>query len=347
MPGPGPTRITKIALPFRAEGRLTAMSGEPEIYAPLDGDGLPSQVGGQRNGTTLYYSPYRGNHITLYKAGKWHDVIFNELSITNSTLGDSLAIGVGPYDVFIYLDNSGDAQIEFGDAYGQFMRPANRIGNQDGIPVKFGDSTRRLVGTIATCSEGRHTAPFKFWSGGNVNLISNLYNAVPKHGIGIEGYKSNPGGLSSFDLTASANGNWQVPEFLVGVVNTYAYAGHLDFSGDAIYSNWVTCENRQVRIVMKCKMRNAGATKYGMGVVFNTGDDIYDISRILRSCQTTLDELDGVVNLDVICPAGLYGSFMAFFAEGGTKVAHVDVSDKPRTGLDDNVLTYISVLGEF
>jgi hypothetical protein len=344
------TIATKFSLPFRAEGRLTSVTGQPLMYDSLL---VPLQGGFGEHSPTLYYTPYKGQHLSLYDGGKWIDFVFDEFSISNAGLADSLLVANGPYDVFAYIDGGGLPALEFGTKYGQFMRPANRIQLQDGIEVKYGDPTRRLLGTIATVAQGNHTPPYLFWKGTNVNFIANRYNEEPFLGLGWEGMWGTPGSPSGFDLTADANGQWQIPLFLGANPANYSYPGHFAADGDGIYTNWVCCKPTMVRVSAKVKMLKGGCTKYGAGILINGGDDVYDATKIYKTATTTLDELNAVITTAFVCPPGVWGSFLGFFAEGGTKVAHVEVSDTPRgaTGnvhapyvpYTDPLLTYIEV----
>lgn len=322
------------------EGRLTVVSGQA-IPVDVDGSGNPIQIGTGHNNTLLYYTPYKGNRISLYVSGVWVLYTFAELQISNAGLGDSLNPLVGPYDVFAFLNGSGDVALEFGPAYGQFTRPANRIVLQDGVQVKFGDPTRKLIGTIATVSVGNHTAPFLFWDGSNVRFVSNLYNAVPLYGYGQEGYVDDDT-KHAFAVSPVSGGLWQIPLFIGPNVNGISWPGHVPplATGDGIYANWVCCEPRRVRVHLKVNMENNGATVYGAGIVINAGDDIYDATLVVMSTETTDPTLDDEITTEFTCPPGVFGSFAAFFAEGGSQTANVVVNDKRRGAAVSPRLTY-------
>lgn len=71
-------------------GRLTLVSG------------VPNPKGDQVSKTTLYWTPYNGNQISLYDgASKWNTRTFSEISLALGTLSDATI-----YDVFLY-DNAG------------------------------------------------------------------------------------------------------------------------------------------------------------------------------------------------------------------------------------------------
>ncbi len=101
---------------------------------------------GQGN-TTCYFTPFRGNVVSLYDGTRWKLYTFSELSLSLSGFTASL-----PYDVFLY-DNSGTLTLE-GVAWTSALVRATALVLQDGVYVKSGDTTRRWVGTIATSGTG-------------------------------------------------------------------------------------------------------------------------------------------------------------------------------------------------
>lgn len=318
-------------------GRLTVVSGQP-VPVTVDSNGVPVQIGTGHNSDTLYYTPYKSNKVNLYKGGQWLVYTFSELSISNVGLGDSANPAVGPYDVFLYADDMDNVQMEFSRPWGSFVHRTDLIAMQDGIPVKASDPTRKLIGTVALVSVGLHTPPFLFWDGSNVRYTCNLYNEIPVYGFGLEGNANNDA-LDSFVLTSAAAGGWQIPLFLGTNVSDYAYAGHPG-AGDAIYAAWVCCETRRVRVTGKVNMANAGAVTYGAGIGVNFGDDQYDVTKIVDTTETQDDTLEDEVETEFMCPPGIFVSYLSFFAEGGTQVATVNVSDKKRTTGNNTLLTF-------
>jgi len=121
------------APPSVAEGRLTMATGDP--------------TGDTSSGTTLYYTPYNGNRIGLYDgSANWDIITFSEISIAIPATTDT------NYDVYIYNDG-GTATLELTawttSTFGSGTR-ATAVTKQDGIDVKTGATTRRLVGIIRT-----------------------------------------------------------------------------------------------------------------------------------------------------------------------------------------------------
>lgn len=123
--------------------------------------------------TSVNFSPYNGNAIGLFSGTAWILRTFVETNIPLGTLTSGL-----PYDVFCY-DNSGTAAFEL-LAWTNGTTRATAIALQNGIPVKFGATTRRLVGTIYTDST---TTTIDDAGGltsqvGGKRFVANLYNQV-------------------------------------------------------------------------------------------------------------------------------------------------------------------------
>ena len=98
----------------------------------------------QSGQSTLYLVPYTGNTISLHDGTNWKTSIASgtvvSLSITGLTSGR-------PYDVFAY-DNSGVPALEFGTVWTTVNTRADAIQVVDGVSLKSGTLTRRLIGTI-------------------------------------------------------------------------------------------------------------------------------------------------------------------------------------------------------
>ncbi len=111
-------------------GRLTIASGTPVPMSDVT------------NATTIYFTPYKGNGITIYTGTAWATYAFSELSVpvpsgTNTN-----------YDVFVY-DNSGTLTLST-VAWTNDTTRATSLVPQDGIWVKSGAITYRYLGTIRT-----------------------------------------------------------------------------------------------------------------------------------------------------------------------------------------------------
>lgn len=122
-----------------AEGRLTAVSGAPTPTTETSA------------GTSIYYTPYRGNRIALYDgSARWNVRSFTELTISLSGCTAST-----PYDVFLY-DNAGTVASEI-LAWTNATTRATALTTQDGVYVKTGATTRRYVGTFYCNATGGQT----------------------------------------------------------------------------------------------------------------------------------------------------------------------------------------------
>lgn len=93
--------------------------------------------------TSLNFTPYSGNAISLYSSGAWVLRTFSETSIAIGTR--TLNVGV---DVFCY-DNAGTPAFELLEWTSATAR-ATAVVLQDGVYVKSGDATRRLIGSFYT-----------------------------------------------------------------------------------------------------------------------------------------------------------------------------------------------------
>jgi hypothetical protein len=175
-----------ITVPAAPQGRLTLTSGAPVMTADVVA------------ATTVYYTPYVGNVISINSTGGAF-AAFKFPELTLSTSGASLAANA-LYDVFVFL-NSGAPAIGVGPAWASLTGRGSGAGstnltlfdglwtNANGIVLKNGSTTysstpqRRAtyVGTIATTSvAGQVTMQFKPppASGGNNTWLGvwNAYN---------------------------------------------------------------------------------------------------------------------------------------------------------------------------
>ena len=97
--------------------------------------------------STLYLNPYTGNQISLYNGTNWKTLVASgaviSLPITGLTSGK-------PYDLFAYENGGGSIALEFGAAWTTVNTRADAIQLVNGVSLKSGTLTRRLVGTIFT-----------------------------------------------------------------------------------------------------------------------------------------------------------------------------------------------------
>lgn len=95
--------------------------------------------------TTVYYTPHKGDRIGLYDGTSWVPLLFAEVSIALGTVTSGL-----PYDIWGY-DNAGTFTLEK-LAWTNGTTRATAYVLQNGVKVKSGATTRRLLGTIYTTS---------------------------------------------------------------------------------------------------------------------------------------------------------------------------------------------------
>lgn len=141
--------------PTICQGRLTGTSGTAVTTSDVS------------NITTLYFTPYIGNLISLYDGTNWATMSFSETSLALGTLTSGL-----PYDVFGY-NNAGTFGLEL-LAWTSTTARATAITLQNGVYVKSGATTRRYLGTFYTTSttQTQDTA--------RQRLVYNYYNRLPR-----------------------------------------------------------------------------------------------------------------------------------------------------------------------
>ena len=114
-----------------AAGRLTLQAG------------VPISTTDQTAKTTIYYTPFHGNRISLYSGSAWIVYTFSELSLSLSGYAANTN-----FDIFVY-NNNGTPALE-STAWTNDTTRATALTTQDGIYVKTGATTRRYIGTIRT-----------------------------------------------------------------------------------------------------------------------------------------------------------------------------------------------------
>jgi len=120
------------------EGRLTLTSGNPVATAD------------QTAQTTVYFTPYKGNRISLYDgSASWDTLHFTEKSVSVPATTNT------PFDIFAYNDG-GTVALEAVSWTNDTTR-ATALTTQDGVYVKSGATTRRYLGTGRTTSVSGQT----------------------------------------------------------------------------------------------------------------------------------------------------------------------------------------------
>lgn len=148
-------------------GRLSVNSGNPLAEGSSD---------------SLYFVPYDGNLISLYNGSSWETVSFDTTLVkTVFTLYPPQA-PVDPantvFDIFAYLNN-GSVSFESVNWSTNTSR-INPLNKKDGVYVKYGDDTRRYIGSVMPISYGGYppTGGNKFNNTINHRYIYNYYNRI-------------------------------------------------------------------------------------------------------------------------------------------------------------------------
>lgn len=137
-------------------GRLTLTSGTPVPTSDVTA------------ATSFYYTPFNGNVISLYDGSNWVPITFTEVTVSISGFTAN-----SNYDVWGRI-SSGALAIDTTIWTNDTTR-ATAITTQDGIDVKSGDTTRRLLGTIRITGTTGQTEDSRA-----KRYISNRYNDVPR-----------------------------------------------------------------------------------------------------------------------------------------------------------------------
>lgn len=138
------------------DGRLTLTTAVPVTTSDVTG------------ASTIYYTPYMGNNISLYNGSAWITYTFTERSLALSGLTADKN-----YDVFIY-NNAGTLTLELSAAWTNDTTRADALALQDGVYVKSGSTTRLYLGTF------RSTATTTTEDSAAKRLLWNYYNPVHK-----------------------------------------------------------------------------------------------------------------------------------------------------------------------
>lgn len=183
-----------------ADGRLTLTSGVPI----LSSDTLAA--------TTLYYTPYLGNNISLYNGSTWDTIAFSEVSLSLSGFTANTN-----YDIFGY-NNAGTLTLE-ATAWTNDTTRATALVRQNGVWSKTGALTRRYLGTIRTTATiGQTEWHFGRGSSGPIKARFLVYNQYNKVKFSCQVVDDTPGGWTYSGTSfrnVNANANNRL-DFVVG-----------------------------------------------------------------------------------------------------------------------------------
>ncbi len=108
------------------------------ITAPLCAMGVVSSA--------IYLTLHKGDRLSLYDGSAWQSVSSPEVSISPTGLTAGAL-----YDVFAY-NNAGTVTLEMSAAWASAISRTDAITTQNGVYVKSGATTRRLLGTVQATS---------------------------------------------------------------------------------------------------------------------------------------------------------------------------------------------------
>ena len=115
-------------------GRITLTSGVPVTTADVT------------SATTVFFTPYGGDLVTLWSGTQWVTFAFSETTLSLGTL-----VSGTNYDVFAYW-NAGSLALELGTAWASNTTRATALQILDGRYCKTGDRSRLYLGTLRTTS---------------------------------------------------------------------------------------------------------------------------------------------------------------------------------------------------
>lgn len=189
------TTLTRGTLEESSTGSALSLSGSAKVYvisgayrlksadigssAMIPGGrltlttGVPVTTSDVTSATTVYYTPYVHNVISLWDGANWENINFSETSLALGTITSGK-----PYDVFAYL-SSGVLALEM-LAWTDGTTRATGVTYQDGRLCKTGDKTRLLLGTFYT------TSTTTTEDSAEKRFLSNVYNVVTKNMTKLE-----------------------------------------------------------------------------------------------------------------------------------------------------------------
>lgn len=189
------TTLTRGTLEASSTGSVISLSGSAKVYvisgayrlknadigstAMIPGGrltlttGVPVTTSDVTAATTIYYTPYVHNVISIWDGNNWKNIDFTETSLALGTITSGK-----PYDVFAYL--SGESLVLEKLEWTDGTTRATGVSYQDGRLCKTGDKTRLLLGTFYTTSTTTTEDSVE------KRFLSNIYNVVTKNMTKLE-----------------------------------------------------------------------------------------------------------------------------------------------------------------
>lgn len=241
-----------------AHGRLTTESG------------VPVSTTDRTAQTTLYFTPYLGNQISLWDGAAWTVYTFTETSLALGTITAAQC-----YDVFGYV-SAGALALEM-LAWTNATTRATAVTLQDGRYCKSGDKTRLYLGTFYTTSTTttEDSAGGTTASVGGKRYVWNYYNRVSRMAKVIE--TGNWTYNNTTTRQANADAGNQV-EFVIGIeegIVTAQVIGTASFTnaGDGNLAIGLDSTTTSSDLVASCVGPGSGNAYFPLTATFakNTG----------------------------------------------------------------------------
>lgn len=231
---PPSTTVTPVSL---AAGRLTLTSGVPFTTSDVTG------------ASTLYYTPFKGNQISLFTGLGWTLYTFSQTSLVLTGLTSDTN-----YDVFISRVFPGIITLALSSAWASDTTRTDALTLQDGIMVLASDTSKRFLGTIRTTSTTttEDSAAKRFvWNANNSktrslavlestnswNYFTNAFRAV--NGNAANCFEYVQGDSMMLAVTAvglsSASGGTQTVSIGIGIDST-SVSSAMQMGGNALSS---------------------------------------------------------------------------------------------------------------
>lgn len=291
----GVERAFGLASRAACQGRLTLTSGTAVTTSDVTAAG------------TIYFTPFKGNLISLYDGTRWKLFEFTERSLTFSsdlTSGDIK-------DVFIY-DNSGTLTLELSNAWTNDTTRSQSLTKQDGILVKSGAATRRYLGTI------RGTGTDTTEDSKTKRFVWNMYNQHPR-GL-LRNDSTTTWTYSSSTLRAANNSTDNRVEILTGlsryisleVTVVYEHTSGGASGIVALDQDGTSAIDSQISTNMNVQVANQRSWMKGRWQGSHIGYHFYQwVEGLTSTANTATWYGQSVVNGEQFVSSGIYGEIIA------------------------------------